>query len=67
MVFVGLARARVTGWWLLAPAVASIAASVALTFSPLPYAGFALVGAIPVVVVGLRMIARTRAESAVHA
>ena len=54
--YAGLARAGVTGWWLLAPAVASLAASVALTFSPLPYAGFALVGAIPVVVVGLRMI-----------
>jgi hypothetical protein len=65
--FAGLARAGVTGWWLLAPAVASIAASVALTFSPLPYAGFALVGAVPVVVVGLRMIARNRAEAAVAA
>ena len=62
--FAGLARAGVTGWWLLAPAVASIAASVALTFSPLPYAGFALVGAIPVIVVGLRMIGRNRAEAA---
>jgi hypothetical protein len=62
--FAGLARAGVTGWWLLVPAVASIAASVALTFSPLPYAGFALVGAIPVVLVGLRMIGRHRAETA---
>ena len=62
--FAGLARAGVTGWWLLAPAVASIAASVALTFSPLPYAGFALVGAIPAIVVGQRMIGRNRAEAA---
>ncbi|MGK5169509.1 hypothetical protein [Geodermatophilus sp. CPCC 205761] len=58
----GLARAEVTGWWLLLPAVASIAASMAMAFSPLPFAGFALVGAVPPVVVGLRMIARRRAE-----
>lgn len=38
-----------------------------LTFSPLPYAGFALISAVPAVVVGLRMIARHRAESAVPA
>ena len=51
-----LYRSGVTCWWLLVPAVASIAASVALTFSPLPYAGFALVG--------LRLIGRNRAEAA---
>ncbi|MBB3083539.1 hypothetical protein [Geodermatophilus sabuli] len=62
VVYVGLARAGVTGWWLLAPAVAGIAASMAVAFSPLPHAGFALVGAVPTVVVGLRMIARRRAE-----
>jgi hypothetical protein len=64
---VGLARAGVTGWWLLAPAVASLVASAALSFSPLPHAGFALVGAVPVVVVGLRMIARRRAEQSAAA
>jgi hypothetical protein len=38
---------------------------VALTFSPLPYGGFALVGAVQVVVVvGLRMIAHNRGEAA---
>jgi hypothetical protein len=60
----GLARAGVTGWWLLAPAVASLVASAALTFEPLLYAGFALVGAVPAVVIGLRMIQRNRAEAA---
>jgi len=58
----GLARAGVTSWWLLAPAVAAFAASAAFTFQPLLYAGFALVGAVPLVVVGLRMIQRNRAE-----
>jgi hypothetical protein len=67
VIFAGLARAGVTGWWLLVPAVAGLAASALLTFSPLPYAGFALVTAVPVVVVGLRMIARNRAEAAVTA
>ncbi|MGY1639502.1 hypothetical protein ACI782_00005 [Geodermatophilus sp. SYSU D00703] len=62
VVYLGLARAGVTGWWLLGPAVVSIAASMAVAFSPLPHAGFALVGAVPTVVVGLRMIARRRAE-----
>ncbi|MGY1621378.1 hypothetical protein ACI789_04160 [Geodermatophilus sp. SYSU D00965] len=62
VVYVGLARAGVTGWWLLAPAVASLAASAAVPFSPLAHGAFALVGAVPVVVVGLRMIARRRAE-----
>jgi hypothetical protein len=61
----GLARAGVTSWWLLAPAVAAFAASAALTFEPLLYAGFALVGAVPLVLVGLRMIQRTRAEDTV--
>jgi hypothetical protein len=60
----GLARAGVTSWWLLAPAVAALVASAALTFEPLLYAGFALVGAVPMVVVGLRMIQRNRAEAA---
>jgi hypothetical protein len=59
----GLARAGVTRWWLLAPAVASLVASAALTFEPLLYAGFALVGAVPAVVIGLRMIQRNRAEA----
>jgi hypothetical protein len=60
----GLARAGVTSWWLLAPAVASLVASAVLTFEPLLYAGFALVGAVPAVVIGLRMIQRNRAEAA---
>ena len=60
---IGLARAGVTSWWLLAPAVASLVLSAALTFEPLLYAGFALVGAVPAVVVGLRMIQRNRAEA----
>jgi hypothetical protein len=62
--YVGLARAGVTGWWLLVPAVASLMGSALVPFSPLTHAGFALVGAIPVVVVGLRMIGRRRAEAA---
>ncbi|SHF64317.1 hypothetical protein [Geodermatophilus nigrescens] len=60
----GLARAGVITWWLLVPAVACLVASAALSFTPLLYAGFALVGAVPTVAVGLRMIARTRAEAA---
>ncbi|MGY1600678.1 hypothetical protein [Geodermatophilus sp. SYSU D00815] len=67
VVYAGLARAGVTGWWLLAPAVAALALSFALTFSPLPYAGFALISAVPAAVVGLRMIQRNRAEDAVAA
>jgi hypothetical protein len=35
---------------------------MALPFAPLPHAGFALLGAIPTVVIGLRMSARRRAE-----
>jgi hypothetical protein len=61
---IGLARAGVTGWWLLAPVVAALVASASLSFAPLPHAGFALLGAVPVVLVGLRMIARSRAEAA---
>ncbi|MGY1740376.1 MULTISPECIES: hypothetical protein [unclassified Blastococcus] len=63
----GLARAGVISWWLLAAPVACTVASAALVFAPLPYAGFALVGAIPTAVVGLRMIQRRRAEAAVAA
>ncbi len=65
--YVGLARAGVTGWWLLVPAVGSVVGSAIVPFSPLTHAGFALVGAIPVVVVGLRMIARNRAEATARA
>jgi hypothetical protein len=39
----------------------------ARTFEPLLHAGFALVGAVPMVVVGLRMIQRSRAEDTVAA
>ncbi|MFW3170079.1 hypothetical protein [Geodermatophilus sp. CPCC 206100] len=60
--YAGLARAGITGWWLFAPAVAAFAASAAVPFSPLAHGAFALVGAVPVVVVGLRMLARNRAE-----
>jgi hypothetical protein len=60
----GLARAGVTSWWLLAPGIAALVVSAVLTFEPLLYAGFALVGAVPAVVVGLRMIQRNRAEAA---
>ncbi|MGY1635593.1 hypothetical protein ACI78V_02955 [Geodermatophilus sp. SYSU D00742] len=63
--YAGLARAGVVGWWLLAPAVAALVGSMALPFSPLPHAGLALLGAVPPVVIGLRMIARRRAERAV--
>jgi hypothetical protein len=34
-----------------------------MEFSPLPFAAFALVGAVPPVVVGLRAIQRNRAET----
>ncbi|MGY1694796.1 MULTISPECIES: hypothetical protein [unclassified Geodermatophilus] len=65
--YAGLARAGVIGWWVLLPAVAALVASAVLTFTPLLYAGFALVGAVPAVVVGLRMLQRRRAEAAVAA
>ncbi|WP_456599022.1 hypothetical protein [Blastococcus sp. SYSU DS0616] len=61
---IGLARAGVVGWWLLAPAVASLALAVVLTFSPLLFAGLMLLGAVPAFVVGLRLIERNRAEAA---
>jgi hypothetical protein len=60
----GLARAGVTSWSLFAPAVAAFVASAALPFAPLPHAAFAVVGAVPVVLVALRMIRRNRAEAA---
>jgi hypothetical protein len=67
VIYAGLARAGVTSWWLLAPAVLAFGLSAALTFDPLLYGGFALIGAVPAVVVGLRMIQRNRAEAAVAA
>jgi hypothetical protein len=63
VVYAGLARAGVTSWWLFLPAVAALAASMSMPFEPLPFAAFALVGAVPTVVVGLRMIQRNRAEA----
>ncbi|WP_249523331.1 hypothetical protein [Modestobacter marinus] len=57
----GLARDGVIGWWLLAPAVAALVLSMALPFQPLLFAAFALVGAAPTVVVGLRLLQRSRA------
>ena len=65
VVYAGLARAGVISWWLFVPAVAALAASMAMPFEPLPFAAFALVGAVPAVVIGLRMIRRSRAEGAV--
>lgn len=67
VLYVALARAGVTGWWLLAPAVAAFAASAVVPFAPLPHGAFALVGAVPVVVVGLRMIGRRSAEASLAA
>ena len=61
--YVGLARAGVLSWWLLVPAVAALAASASMEFSPLPFAAFALVGAVAPVAVGLRLIQRNRAEA----
>jgi hypothetical protein len=37
----------------------------ALPFSPLGHAAFAVLGAVPAVVVGLRLIRRSRAEAAI--
>ncbi|GAB3317752.1 hypothetical protein GCM10027451_36040 [Geodermatophilus aquaeductus] len=65
--YVGLARAGVTGWWLLAPVLACTVASAVVPFSPLTHGAFALVGAVAPVAVGLRMLARSRAEAAVAA
>lgn len=65
--YIGLARAGVTGWWLLAPAVACLAISVMLPFTPLLFAGIWLVGAVPAILVGLRMIQHRRAEAAAAA
>ena len=62
--YAGLARAGVTGWWLLVPAVGCLVASAAIPFSPPVHGALALVGAVPAVVVGLRMLGRTRAEAA---
>jgi hypothetical protein len=67
VIYVGLARSGVTGWWLLGPAVAALAASMAMTFSPLPFAGFALAGAVPAVVIGVLLLRRNRAEAALAA
>lgn len=61
--YTGLARSGVTSWWLFAPAVVAFAASAAVPFSPLAHAAFAVVGAVPVVLVGLRMIGRRNAAA----
>jgi hypothetical protein len=60
----GLARAGVIRWWLVAPAVVALVASMATPFSPLVFAAYAVVGAVPAVVIGLRMIQRSRIASA---
>ncbi len=65
--YVGLARAGVTGWWLLLPVVGCLVASAVIPFSPVVHGALALVGAVAPVVLGLRMIARSRAEAAVAA
>lgn len=64
VVYAGLARAGVTSWWLFVPAVVSFAASAAIPFSPVAHGALAVVGAVPVVVIGLRMLQRNRAEAA---
>jgi hypothetical protein len=64
VVYAGLARAGVTSWWLFLPAVAALVASMSMDFQPLPFAAFALVGAFPALVVGVRMVRRNRAERA---
>ena len=63
VLYAGLARAGVISWWLFVPAVAALAGSMSMPFSPLPFAAFAVVGAVPAVVIGLRMIQRHRAEA----
>lgn len=63
--YAGLARAGVIERWLVASVVVALAGSMALPFSPLAHAGLALVGAVPAVVVGIRLIARHRAGSTV--
>ena len=63
--YAGLARAGVTSWWLLLPAGAALVASASMEFQPLPFAAFALVGAVAPVAVGLRLIQRNRAEATV--
>lgn len=60
----GLVRAGVLSRWMLAPAVVALVASMATPFSPLLFAGYALIGAVPVVAIGLRLIQRNRAEAA---
>ncbi|WP_369255464.1 hypothetical protein [Geodermatophilus amargosae] len=65
--YAGLARAGVTGWWLLLPVVGCLAASAVIPFSPPVHGALALVGAVAPVVLGRRMIARSRAEAAVTA
>ncbi|SDN53317.1 hypothetical protein [Geodermatophilus sp. DSM 45219] len=52
-------------WWLLAAPVVPLLASMALPFAPLTHAAFALLGAVPAVVVGRLLIRRHRAEAAV--
>jgi hypothetical protein len=61
--YVGLARAGVISWWLLVPPVATLVASAAMEFQPLPFAAFALVGAVTPIAVGLRLIRRNSAEA----
>jgi hypothetical protein len=64
VVYAGLARAGVVSWWLFVPAVAALVASMSMPFTPLPFAAFALVGAVPAVVIGVRMIQRHHAARA---
>ncbi|MBN1091345.1 hypothetical protein JKP75_01290 [Blastococcus sp. TML/M2B] len=59
----GLARAGVISWWLVAPCVASLVASMATPFSPVLFGVYALVGAVPAIAIGLRMIQRSRVEA----
>lgn len=62
--FAGLARAGVISWWLLVPVAVALVGSAALPFSPAGHGTLALLGAVPTVVVGLRLLQRNRAERA---
>ncbi|TKJ18111.1 hypothetical protein [Blastococcus sp. CCUG 61487] len=58
----GLVRAGVLSRWLIVPAVVALVASMATPFSPLLFGAYAVIGAVPVVAIGLRLIQRHRAE-----
>jgi hypothetical protein len=59
----GLVRAGVLSKWMIVPAAVALVASMATPFSPLLFGAYAVVGAIPVVAIGLRLIQPHRAEA----